>query len=99
MFEQVLDNVAALGVSMTAEQCAALDAVSTPDPRMLYTLFCPRSAAAIGIRRQPSRTLEKLVPGADVRFRTAGLGSRLTGVGRVASDTSTVAKVPILLKN
>ena len=37
-------NVTALGVSLTAEQCAALDAVSTP--RMLYTLFSP------GVRRQ-----------------------------------------------
>jgi aryl-alcohol dehydrogenase-like predicted oxidoreductase len=37
--EQVTDNAAALDVVLSAEHRAALDAVSAPDPRMLYSLF------------------------------------------------------------
>lgn len=39
--EQVSDNVAALDVALSPEHLAALDAVSAPDPRMLYSLFTP----------------------------------------------------------
>ncbi len=39
--EQVSDNAAALDVVLSAEHRAALDAVSAPDPRMLYSLFTP----------------------------------------------------------
>ena len=39
--EQVADNVAALGVSLSPEHRAALDAASAPDLRMLYSLFTP----------------------------------------------------------
>jgi aryl-alcohol dehydrogenase-like predicted oxidoreductase len=40
--EQVLDNIAALDVVLSAKHRAALDKVSAPtDPRMLYTLFTP----------------------------------------------------------
>jgi aryl-alcohol dehydrogenase-like predicted oxidoreductase len=39
--EQVTDNAAALDVVLSAEHRAALDAVSAPDPRMLYSLFTP----------------------------------------------------------
>ena len=39
--EQVADNAAALGVVLSAEHRAALDAVSAPDPRMPYGLFTP----------------------------------------------------------
>jgi aryl-alcohol dehydrogenase-like predicted oxidoreductase len=44
--EQVPDNFAALDVVLSAEHRAALDAVSAPDPRMLYSLFSP------GLRQQ-----------------------------------------------
>jgi hypothetical protein len=44
--EQVPDNVAALGVTLSAEHRAALDAVSAGDGRMLYGLFTP------AVRRQ-----------------------------------------------
>lgn len=37
--EQVADNVASLELVLSAEHRAALDAVSAPEPRMLYTLF------------------------------------------------------------
>jgi aryl-alcohol dehydrogenase-like predicted oxidoreductase len=39
--EQVTDNIAALDVVLSAEHRAALDAVSMPHPRMLYSLFQP----------------------------------------------------------
>jgi aryl-alcohol dehydrogenase-like predicted oxidoreductase len=39
--EQVADNIAALDLVLSAEQRAALDAVSAPTPRMLYSLFTP----------------------------------------------------------
>jgi aryl-alcohol dehydrogenase-like predicted oxidoreductase len=39
--EQVADNASALRVVLSAEHRAALDAVSAPDPRMLYSLFTP----------------------------------------------------------
>jgi aryl-alcohol dehydrogenase-like predicted oxidoreductase len=39
--EQVADNIAALDLMLSAEHRAALDAVSTPEPRMLYSLFTP----------------------------------------------------------
>ena len=39
--EQVLDNAAALGVALSADHRAALDAVSAPSARMLYSLFTP----------------------------------------------------------
>jgi aryl-alcohol dehydrogenase-like predicted oxidoreductase len=39
--DQVTDNVAALGVVLSAEHRAALDSVSMPNPRMLYSLFQP----------------------------------------------------------
>ena len=39
--EQVSDNIAALDIKLSAEHMAALDAVSLPDPKMLYSLFTP----------------------------------------------------------
>ena len=39
--EQVADNIAALGVVLSPEHRAALDAVSTPPQKMLYSLFTP----------------------------------------------------------
>jgi aryl-alcohol dehydrogenase-like predicted oxidoreductase len=39
--EQVADNIAAMDVELSAEQRVALDRVSDPDPRMLYSLFTP----------------------------------------------------------
>lgn len=39
--EQVPDNVAALGVTLSADPRAALDAVSAGDGRMRYGLFTP----------------------------------------------------------
>jgi aryl-alcohol dehydrogenase-like predicted oxidoreductase len=39
--EQVADNIAALDLTLSAEHRAALDAVSAPEPRMLYSLFTP----------------------------------------------------------
>ena len=39
--EQVTDNAAALAIELSAEHRAALDAVSTHAPRMLYGLFTP----------------------------------------------------------
>ena len=39
--EQVVDNIAALGVVLSAEHRAALDAVSAPPQKMLYSLFTP----------------------------------------------------------
>lgn len=39
--EQVAENISALDVSLSEEQWAALDAVSAPAPRMLYSLFTP----------------------------------------------------------
>lgn len=39
--EQVADNIAALELMLSAEHRAALDAVSAPEPRMLYSLFTP----------------------------------------------------------
>jgi aryl-alcohol dehydrogenase-like predicted oxidoreductase len=38
---QVLDNAGALDLVLSAEHRAALEAVSKPEPRMLYTLFTP----------------------------------------------------------
>lgn len=38
---QVTDNVAAIGVTLSPEHRAALDAVSAANPRMLYSLFTP----------------------------------------------------------
>ncbi len=46
--EQVSDNIAALGVVLSPEHKAALDAVSAPaDPRMLYSLFTPALRKAV----------------------------------------------------
>jgi hypothetical protein len=40
--EQVKDNASALGIVLSDNHRAALDAVSAPsDPRMLYSLFTP----------------------------------------------------------
>ena len=39
--EQVADNIAALDVRLSPAHRAALDAVSAPDARMLYSLFTP----------------------------------------------------------
>jgi aryl-alcohol dehydrogenase-like predicted oxidoreductase len=39
--EQVVDNIAALGVVLSPEHRAALDAVSAPPQKMLYSLFTP----------------------------------------------------------
>lgn len=39
--EQFTDNVAALDVVLSAAHRAALDSISTPEPRMLYSLFTP----------------------------------------------------------
>lgn len=39
--EQVTDNVAALDVVLSAAHRAALDSISAPEPRMLYSLFTP----------------------------------------------------------
>ena len=39
--EQVADNAAALDLVLSPEHRAALDAVSAPDPKMLYSLFTP----------------------------------------------------------
>ncbi len=38
---QITDNIASLGLTISAEHREALDAVSAPEPRMLYTLFTP----------------------------------------------------------
>ena len=38
---QITDNIASLGLAISAEHREALDAVSAPEPRMLYTLFTP----------------------------------------------------------
>jgi aryl-alcohol dehydrogenase-like predicted oxidoreductase len=38
---QVLDNAAALNIVFPNKHSSALDAVSQPDPRMLYTLLTP----------------------------------------------------------
>ena len=38
---QVSDNAAALDIDLPAEHWEALDAVSAPDPRQLYSLFTP----------------------------------------------------------
>ncbi|MDP3895900.1 MAG: aldo/keto reductase [Mesorhizobium sp.] len=38
---QVTDNASALSLTLSPEHRAALDAVSAPDPRMLYGLFTP----------------------------------------------------------
>lgn len=38
---QVLENTRALGLILSDEHRSALDAVSLPEPRMLYTLFTP----------------------------------------------------------
>ena len=40
--EQVADNIAALDVVLSAEHRAALDAVSAPPQKMLYSLFSPK---------------------------------------------------------
>lgn len=47
---QVADNIAALDVRLPAEHKAALDAVSAPEMRMLYSLFTPsvRQQAVFG---------------------------------------------------
>jgi diketogulonate reductase-like aldo/keto reductase len=37
--EQVNDNITALDITLSAEHLAALDAVSLPDAKMLYSLF------------------------------------------------------------
>jgi aryl-alcohol dehydrogenase-like predicted oxidoreductase len=39
--EQVADNIASLDVALSHEHRAALDSVSAPDTRMLYSLFTP----------------------------------------------------------
>lgn len=39
--QQVIDNVAALDVTLSSEHRAALDQISQADPRMLYSLFTP----------------------------------------------------------
>lgn len=39
--QQVIDNVAALDVVLSKEHRAALDSVSNPDAKMLYSLFTP----------------------------------------------------------
>ncbi len=39
--EQVADNIAALDLALSREHRDALDAVSAPEPRMLYSLFTP----------------------------------------------------------
>jgi aryl-alcohol dehydrogenase-like predicted oxidoreductase len=39
--EQVTDNMAALDVVLSAAHRAALDSISAPEPRMLYSLFTP----------------------------------------------------------
>jgi diketogulonate reductase-like aldo/keto reductase len=39
--EQVADNIAALDLMLSAEHRAALEAVSAPEPCMLYSLFTP----------------------------------------------------------
>ena len=39
--EQVSDNIAALGLVLSAEHRAALDSVSAPEQKMLYSLFTP----------------------------------------------------------
>ena len=48
--EQVADNAAALDIELSAAHRAALDAVSQPEPRMLYRLFTPavRQQAVFG---------------------------------------------------
>ncbi len=48
--EQVADNIAALGVVLSAEHRATLDAVSAPPQKMLYSLFTPtmRQQAVFG---------------------------------------------------
>lgn len=38
---QVTDNISALGIALSAQHLAALDAVSLPDSKMLYSLFTP----------------------------------------------------------
>ena len=40
--EQVVDNIAALDVVLSAEHRAALDGVSAPPQKMLYSLFTPK---------------------------------------------------------
>jgi aryl-alcohol dehydrogenase-like predicted oxidoreductase len=39
--QQVADNISALDLVLSEKQRAALDAVSAPTPRMLYSLFTP----------------------------------------------------------
>jgi aryl-alcohol dehydrogenase-like predicted oxidoreductase len=39
--EQVADNMAALGIVLSEKHKSALDAVSAPDLKMLYSLFTP----------------------------------------------------------
>ncbi|MFZ6658114.1 aldo/keto reductase [Undibacterium sp. TJN19] len=39
--EQIVDNVTALEILLSADHRAALDSVSAPDPKMLYSLFTP----------------------------------------------------------
>lgn len=48
--EQVSDNAAALRVTLSAQHRAKLDAISAPEPRMLYGLFTPalRQQAVFG---------------------------------------------------
>ncbi len=48
--EQVSDNIVALDLALSPEHRAALDAVSAPDPRMLYSPFMPalRQQVAFG---------------------------------------------------
>ena len=48
--EQLAGNIAALDLMLSAEHRAALDAVSAPEPRMLYSLFTPagRQQAVFG---------------------------------------------------
>jgi aryl-alcohol dehydrogenase-like predicted oxidoreductase len=38
---QITDNIASLGLPISAEHREALDVVSAPEPRMLYSLFTP----------------------------------------------------------
>ena len=39
--EQVTDNIASLGIVLSADQRATLDTVSAPEPKILYNLFTP----------------------------------------------------------
>ena len=51
--EQVADNIAALDVVLSPEHRARLDAVSAPEPRMLYGLFTPEVRRQVVFGGQP----------------------------------------------